>query len=188
VDNIILFAPRRFGDNRGWFTETYNARREAEIGINAAFVQDNQSFSALANTVRGIHFQVPPHAQAKLVRCARGRLMDYVVDLRAGSPTYGNHVCAELSADEGQQLFIPAGFGHAFVTLEPNTEIWYKTDDYYAPDCDSGIRWDCSDIGIDWPLSGLPILSEKDRLLPALADFDSPFVYDGSPMALSRHL
>ncbi len=188
VGNIILFAPRRFGDNRGWFSETYNARREVAIGVNAQFVQDNQSYSAHSDTIRGIHFQTPPHAQAKLVRCARGRLMDYAVDLRAGSPTYGDHVFAELSADEGQQLFIPAGFGHAFVTLEPDTEICYKTDDYYAPDCDGGIRWDCPDIGIDWPLSGLPTLSDKDRLLPTLADFDSPFTYDGNPMLLARHI
>ena len=186
MGNIILFAPRRFGDNRGWFTETFNARREAEIGIDAHFVQDNQSFSSFANTIRGIHFQVPPHAQAKLVRCARGRLMDYAVDLRASSPTYGHYVSAELSAENGQQLFIPAGFGHAFATLEDDTEICYKTDDYYAPRCDGGIRWDCPDIAIDWRLSGSAILSEKDRFLPTLSEFDSPFAYDGTPMTLVR--
>lgn len=184
MGNIILFAPQRFRDSRGWFSETFNARREAKIGINVGFVQDNQSYSALGDTIRGIHFQVPPHAQAKLIRCARGRLMDYAVDLRAASPTYGKYVAAELSADNRHQLFIPAGFGHAFITLEPETEICYKADDYYAPGCDAGIRWDCPDIAIDWPLSGAAILSDKDLALPMLEGFDSLFAYDGTPMKL----
>lgn len=186
MGNIILFSPRRFGDSRGWFTETFNARREAEIGIDVAFVQDNQSHSALAGTIRGIHFQTPPHAQAKLVRCAGGRLIDYAVDLRAGSPTYGQYVSALLTKENGCQLYIPAGFGHAFVTLEPGTEICYKVDDYYAPECDGGIRWDCPGIAIDWPLSSPPVLSAKDQQLPTLADFHSSFMYDGEPMKLVR--
>lgn len=184
LGNVIIFAPRRFEDNRGWFTETFNARREAMIGIDVQFCQDNLSCSALANTIRGIHFQRPPHAQAKLVRCGRGRLIDYAIDLRAGSPTYGQHLAAELTAENGLQLFIPAGFGHAFMTLEPGTEINYRVDDYYDHSSDGGVRWDCPDIAIDWPLTGPAVLSDKDKTLPALADFDSPFVYDGIPMTL----
>ena len=184
MSNIILFAPRRFGDNRGWFTENFNARREADNGIDVAFVQDNQSYSTLSGTVRGIHFQRPPHAQAKLIRCSRGSLIDYVVDLRRGSPTYGQYISAGLSAQNGQQLFIPVGFGHAFITLEPGTEICYKVSDYYDPDCDAGIRWDCPEIAIDWPLSSPAVLSDKDVALPTLADFESPFDYDGQPIQL----
>ncbi len=114
MGNIILFAPRRFDDDRDWFTETFNARRETGNGIAVQFIQDNQSYSALSGTIRGIHFQRPPHAQAKLVRCSRGRLIDYAVDLRRGWPTYGRHITAELSAENGQQLFVPVGFGHVF--------------------------------------------------------------------------
>src|SRR5215210_4443640 len=115
MGNIILFAPRRFRDERGWFSEVFNARREIGNGIDVDFVQDNQSYSTMSGTIRGIHFQRPPHAQAKLVRCSRGRLIDYAVDLRRGSPTYGNYVAAELTADKGEQLFVPVGFGHAFI-------------------------------------------------------------------------
>lgn len=184
MGNIILFAPRRFGDNRGWFSEIFNARREADNGIAADFVQINQSYSASVGTIRGIHFQCPPHAQAKLVRCSRGRLIDYVIDLRRGSPTYGQYLAIELSADNGNQLFIPIGFGHAFITLEPGTEICYKVNDYHAADFEGGIRWDCPDIAIDWPLVGPPVLSDKDVALPTLAGFESSFTYDGLPMAL----
>jgi dTDP-4-dehydrorhamnose 3,5-epimerase len=140
----------------------------------------------LAGTIRGIHFQRPPHAQAKLVRCSRGRLLDFAVDLRRGSPTYGQHVAAELTAGKGEQLFVPVGFGHAFVTLEPDTEICYKVSDHYAPDCDDGLRWDCPRIGIDWPDVGAAILSDRDLTLPTLAEFDSPFAYDGAPMRMIR--
>lgn len=163
--------------------ETYSETALAKIGVTCRFVQDNHSLSRFTGTIRGIHFQSPPHAQDKLVRCTRGRIIDYAVDLRHGSPTYGQHVAAELSADNGDQLFVPVGFGHAFVTLEPDTEVMYKVSDVYAPQCDGGIRWDCPDIGIDWPLPfGGPTLSDKDVRLPALADFDSPFSYDGNPL------
>ena len=162
----------------------YNAHREADIGIDVPFVQDNQSYSASAGTIRGIHFQRPPHAQAKLVRCSRGRLIDYAVDLRRGSPTYGHHVAAELTAEKGEQLFVPVGFGHAFMTLEPGTEICYKVSDYYERGCDDGLRWDCPEIAIDWPDVGTAVLSERDLTLPTLADFDSPFDYDGTPMRM----
>lgn len=183
MSTVRLIETRRIGDDRGWFSETYSVARFAAMGIDCGFVQDNHSQSVGVGTLRGIHFQRAPHAQAKLVRCLRGSVMDYAVDLRRGSPTYGQHVAAELSADNGRQLFIPVGFGHAFVTLSPNAEIAYKCSEIYAPDCDGGIRWDDPDIGINWPLpdSG-PILSDKDRNLPLLAQFDSPFAYDGVPL------
>lgn len=180
---VKLIHTRRFGDDRGWFAETYHQPRWAEQGVAEAFVQDNHSFSRHSGTIRGIHFQTPPHAQAKLVRCSRGRILDYAVDLRAGSPTYGRHVAAELSADNGDQLYIPIGFGHAFVTLEPDTEVQYKVSDIYAPDTDGGIRWDCPTIGIEWPLPATgAVLSAKDEALPRLVDWISPFAYDGRPL------
>ncbi|MFC0632433.1 dTDP-4-dehydrorhamnose 3,5-epimerase [Brevundimonas balnearis] len=180
---VRYLKPRRFGDTRGWFSETYVRDRWAAAGVDTSFIQDNHSFSAAPGTVRGIHFQRPPHAQAKLVRCTRGAVMDYAVDLRAGSPTFGRHVGAELSADNGHQLYIPVGFGHAFVTLTPDVEIVYKVSDVYAPDCDGGVRWDDPDIGIDWPLPPHgATLSDKDARLPRLRDFDSPFAYDGAPL------
>lgn len=180
---VVLIKTRRFGDSRGWFSESFVDRRWREQGVDAKFVQDNHSYSASAGTIRGIHFQVPPHAQAKLVRCVRGRIMDYAIDLRAGSPTFGKHVAAELSAENGDQLYIPVGFGHAFITLEADCEVAYKVSDYYAPECDGGIRWDCPDVGIDWPLHGnQPSLSAKDGELPLLSEFSSPFAYDGNPL------
>jgi dTDP-4-dehydrorhamnose 3,5-epimerase len=180
---VKLIATRRFGDDRGWFMETYAEAKWAELGVPCRFVQDNHSMSRPVGTIRGIHFQAPPHGQDKLVRCTRGAIMDYAVDLRKGSPTYGEHVAAKLSAENGDQLFVPVGFGHAFVTLEPDTEVMYKVSDIYAPQCDGGIRWDCPTIGIDWPLPPEgPTLSGKDVKLPTLAEFDSPFDYDGSPL------
>ena len=176
---VMLLTPRRHGDERGWFMETYNARSLAAAGFDAPFVQDNLSLSRPAGTLRGIHFQTPPDGQDKLVRCARGRILDIAVDLRRGSPTYGKWVGAELSAENGHQLLIPIGFGHAFVTLEPDCEVAYKCTALYAPQSDGGVRWDDPDIGIDWPLTSAPVLSDKDRLQPLLGDFDSPFEYDG---------
>lgn len=180
---VKLIHTRRFGDDRGWFVETYHRPRLAAQGVTEEFVQDNHSYSAQLGTLRGIHFQAPPHAQAKLIRCTRGRILDYAVDLRAGSPTYGRHVAAELSAENGDQLYIPVGFGHAFVTLEPDTEVQYKVSDVYAPETDGGIRWNCPALAIDWalPASG-PVLSAKDEALPFLADWTSPFAYDGRPL------
>jgi dTDP-4-dehydrorhamnose 3,5-epimerase len=182
---VRLIETRRFGDARGWFSETYAEAKYAALGVDVRFVQDNQSYSAFAGTVRGIHFQTAPHAQAKLVRCVRGAIVDYAVDLRKGSPTFGKVAFAELSAENGKQLFVPVGFGHAFVTLEPDTEVAYKVSDVYAADCDGGVAWDDPDLAIDWPLppSGA-VLSDKDKVLPRLADFDSPFTYDGAPMAV----
>lgn len=180
---VKLIKTRRFGDDRGWFSETYRQDRFVELGISDRFVQDNHSYSRHVGTLRGIHFQAPPHAQAKLVRCVRGRIIDYAVDLRAGSPTYGRHVAAELSAENGDQLYIPVGFGHAFVTLEPDSEVSYKVSDVYAPETDGGIAWNCPTLAIDWPLpSDGPILSAKDMILPTLEGWASPFVYDGVPL------
>jgi dTDP-4-dehydrorhamnose 3,5-epimerase len=177
-------VPVRFRDTRGWFVESYNRRRLVEVGIDIEFVQDNHSFSAAKGTLRGLHFQSPPHIQAKLVRCVAGAIWDVVVDLRNGSPTYGGWVAAELTAAGGEQLYVPEGFGHGFVTLTENTEVTYKASGYYAPDCDGGLAWDDPAIGIDWPLAGMqPVLSDKDRALPGLKDFSSPFSYDGVPLA-----
>lgn len=180
---VKIVTPRRIRDDRGWFRETYAEARYAALGMDVRFVQDNQSCSVPVGTIRGFHLQVPPLGQAKLVQCDRGRIIDYVLDLRRGSPTYGKTTFAELSAANGRQLFIPEGFGHAFVTLEPDTEVAYKVSSPYSPAHERGIAWDCPDIAIDWPLppSG-PVLSDKDRALPRLADFDSPFDYDGTPM------
>src|SRR5579862_4163401 len=180
---VRLIHTRRFSDDRGWFCETFNLAKWAEQGVAVDFIQDNHSMSVPAGTIRGIHFQLPPHAQAKLIRCLKGRIVDYAVDLRRGSPSYGRYVAAELSEENGLQMFVPIGFGHAFITLEPNSEVIYKVSDIYAPELDRGIRWDDPDIGIDWPLGGLvPTLSAKDRSLPGLNNFSSPFDYDGNPL------
>lgn len=180
---VQLIRPRRHGDARGWFTEVYNRDTFAALGIEQVFVQDNHSLSAPAFTLRGLHFQTPPRGQDKLVRCVRGRIFDVAVDVRAGSPTYGRWIGAELSADNGHQLFVPIGFAHGFVTLEADCEVTYKCTDLYVPDHDGGVRWDSA--GVDWPMPGgiTPELSDKDAELPALTDFDSPFSYDGRPLA-----
>ena len=177
LPGVLLLEPRRFGDERGFFSESWNRKTFLDHGIDMDFVQDNHSLSATVGTVRGLHFQSPPHAQAKLVRCGRGRLFDVAVDIRKGSPTFGQWVGYELSFENGLQLLIPAGFLHGFVTREPDTEIIYKCSDYYAPDCDGAVRFDDPDLGIDWGLSGDPVLSEKDANAPLMADFDSPFTY-----------
>ena len=180
---LLLITPRRFADHRGWLSESYSRRSAAAQEIVEEFVQDNHSLSRLPGTLRGLHFQVPPHAQSKLVRCLRGAMIDYVVDLRRGSPTYGRWLSVELSAENGSQLYIPIGFAHAFLTLGPDCEVAYKVSDYYAPDCDRGIRYDDPDIAIAWPrLDAGFVLSPKDLDLPPLAEFDSPFTYDGNPM------
>jgi dTDP-4-dehydrorhamnose 3,5-epimerase len=179
---VQLTKPRRFGDTRGWFTEVYSVPAFAAVGIDCTFVQDNHSLSVPTYTLRGLHFQTPPHGQAKLVRCIRGRIFDVVVDVRRGSPTWGQWVAAELSAENGHQLFVPVGFAHGFLTLEPECEVTYKCSATYAPTHDGGIHWDSVDI--DWPIpvGTVPELSAKDAELPALADFDSPFDYDGRPL------
>jgi len=181
---VQVIYPHRHDDARGWFTESYNQETFARLGITCTFVQDNHSLSAPAFTLRGLHFQTPTRAQDKLVRCIRGRIFDVAVDVRKGSPTYGQWVGVELSAENGHQLFIPIGFAHGFLTLEENCEVVYKCSDTYAPEQDGGIRWDDPEIGISWPLpAGIaPELSAKDKVQPLLADFDSPFAYDGCPL------
>lgn len=173
--DLLTIEPQRFGDERGWFAETWNAARFADAGITCDWVQDNHSFSAAAGTLRGLHYQRPPHAQAKLVRCTRGRIWDVAVDFRKDSPTFLKHFGLELTAAEGNQLFIPAGFLHGFVTLEPDCEVQYKCNAPYAPDCDAAIRWDDPDIGIEWPLASDPILSDKDADAPYSSQVSSPF-------------
>ncbi|MDX1823021.1 MAG: dTDP-4-dehydrorhamnose 3,5-epimerase [Paracoccaceae bacterium] len=178
LPDVLLVTPARHGDHRGFFSESWNRARMAEAGIDIEFVQDNHSFSSKKGTLRGLHFQSPPHAQDKLVRCGRGRLFDVAVDLRRGSPTYGHWVGEELSFENGKQLLVPKGFLHGFVTLEPETEIIYKCSDYYAPECDGAVRFDDPDIGIDWGLEGAEVvLSAKDEAAPLFADFTSPFTY-----------
>lgn len=178
LPGVLILTPQRFGDHRGFFSESWNRQRMADHGIDIDFVQDNHSLSAAVGTVRGLHFQTPPHAQDKLVRCGRGALLDVAVDIRRGSPTYGQWVGVELSAENGRQLLVPAGFAHGFATRAPDTEIVYKCSDYYAPDCDRALRYDDPQVGIDWGLAGDPILSDKDAAAPLLADLDSPFVWE----------
>lgn len=179
LPGVILIEPKRFGDHRGFFAETYSRRTFASLGVDIAFVQDNHSLSAVVGTVRGLHFQAPPHAQAKLVRCGRGAIFDVAVDIRRGSPTYGKWAGFTLSADNGAQLYIPKGFAHGFVTLEADSEIVYKCSEYYAPEAEGALRWDDPDIGIEWPIKGNAILSEKDASAPLLADLCSPFAFEG---------
>jgi dTDP-4-dehydrorhamnose 3,5-epimerase len=181
---LTPITTKRFADDRGWFAEVYSERTLAGLGLETRFVQDNHSCSRHAGTIRGLHFQRPPHAQAKLIRCIRGRIFDVAVDLRRGSPTFGQWAGAELSGESGRQLFVPVGYAHGFVTLEPDTEVTYKVSDFYAPECEGGIIWNDPDLRIDWPIHGLPaLLSPKDQLLPRLADFDSPFSFDGEPLS-----
>lgn len=180
LPGLIVLEPRRFSDARGWFTETWNAARMTEAGLDVPFVQDNHSLSAKKGTLRGLHYQAPPHAQAKLVRCSRGAIMDVAVDFRKGSPTFGKWTSVELSAENGRQFFVPAGFLHGFLTLCDDTEVQYKCSDFYAPDCDGTIRWNDPDLAIDWKLNGLdPLLSDKDAAAPLMAEVETPFVWEG---------
>jgi len=174
LDGVLVITPKRFGDSRGFFAETWNKAALAKQGLDIDFVQDNHSLSQHAGTVRGLHFQAPPHGQAKLVRCGRGRIFDVAVDVRKGSSTYGDWVGIELSAENGKQLFVPEGFLHGFMTLEPDSEIVYKCSDYYAPDHEGSVHWES--CGIEWPLpSSQYLLSDKDASAQTLAEFKTPF-------------
>jgi len=180
LPGVLELTPRRFGDDRGFFSEVYNAAALAQHGIDVTFVQDNQSLSRAVGVVRGLHFQAPPHAQDKLVRVGRGRVLDVAVDIRKGSAHFGTWIAVELSAEAGNQLFVPKGFLHGFAVLEPDSELLYKCSDFYAPDCDGAVRFDDPDLGIDWGIDpAAAILSAKDAAAPLLRDFDSPFVYEG---------
>lgn len=172
-------TPRRFGDDRGFFSEVWNYNVLKAKGIDINFVQDNHSLSRPAGTVRGLHFQSPPHAQDKLVRCGAGVVFDVAVDARLGSPTYGKWVGVELSAENGKQLLIPRGFLHGFVTRVPSSELLYKCSDVYAPECDGAVRFDDPDLAIDWGIDpSSAVLSVKDKNAQSFADFQSPFVFE----------
>jgi len=179
-----LIVPKRHVDDRGWFSEIFHQARLRDIGITCRFVQDNQSSSKHTGTLRGLHFQLPPAAQAKLVTVVKGRILDVAVDIRRGSPTFGKYVSTELSSETGRQLYIPVGFAHGFLTLETDVVVMCKASDYYAPTHESGIRWNDPDIAFPWPLKETNIIiSDKDRRLPLLKEFASPFAYNGQPLA-----
>lgn len=176
IDGLKVIEPQVFGDHRGWFCETYSAKKLAEHGIDTVFVQDNHSYSATKGTIRGLHFQKEPDAQTKLVRCTRGRILDVVVDIRKGSPTYCKWFSIELTPENAKQLYIPKGFAHGFVTLTEDCELQYKVDSYYSPECDRSVYYADETFGIDWQVEN-PILSDKDKNAPLLKDSDADFVY-----------
>lgn len=176
IEGLKLVTPRKFGDDRGFFSETYNAAAWEKAGLRYNFVQDNHSLSRDVGTVRGLHFQTAPFAQDKLVRVVRGRIVDVAVDLRRSSPTFGRHVAVELSWDNWRQLLVPIGFAHGFVTLEPDTEVVYKVTNFYSPQHDGGVAWNDPDLGIDWPVAAdKAVLSAKDQKLPRLRDIAELF-------------
>jgi len=178
LPEVKLITPRRFGDDRGYFSETWNAARLAEAGLAIPFVQDNESLSAKAGTLRGLHYQAPPFAQTKLVRVARGAVLDVAVDARRGSPTYGAWVAEELSAATGAQLLVPRGFLHGFLTLTDETLVIYKVDNPYDATSDGSVAWDSPELGITWGIDpGEVVLSGKDQAAPRFADWTSPFEY-----------
>lgn len=179
IPDVKILMPPVFKDHRGFFSETYNKKALTSAGIELDFVQDNHSLSRTRGVLRGLHYQSPPFAQAKLVRVVRGRIFDVAVDIRNGSPTFGKWVSAILSAEEWNQILVPVGFAHGFVTLEPDTEVVYKVTNYYAPQHDHGVLWNDPDIGIAWPIDATDVtLSEKDRNQPRLRDIYSPFTYE----------
>ena len=193
IPDVKILRPTRHGDHRGFFSEVYNKKTLVTAGIDIDFVQDNHSLSAERGTVRGLHFQTPPFAQHKLVRVVRGSVFDVAVDLRRGSPSFGKHATAVLSAEAWNQIFVPIGFAHGFMTLEPDTEVIYKVSNYYAPDHDKGILWNDPALAIAWPIDDREaILSDKDRKQPRLAEVALPLAYAGCsnikvPMAAGRH-
>lgn len=170
IPDVLLITPKRHGDARGWFSETWSRKALEGTCADTVFVQDNQAFSAAKGTLRGLHFQKAPHAQGKLIRALRGAIFDVAVDIRQGSPTYGQWVSAELTAEGGEQLWVPRGFAHAYCTITDDCEIFYKVDNLYAPESEGGLAWDDPDLGIPWPVDGEPLLSAKDKVLPRLRD------------------
>ena len=178
LPEVKVLTPRIFEDGRGAFAETWNRKTMAALGLGMDFVQDNHSVSENRWTVRGLHFQIPPHAQGKLVRVVRGAVLDVAVDIRQGSPTFGRHVCVELTAENWKQLWVPAGFAHGFCTLLPETEVVYKVTDYYAPDCERGVIWSDPDLGIPWPVSGEnAVVVDRDQGFPTFSQIESYFTY-----------
>lgn len=176
VLDVYIIEPQVFGDRRGWFMETWSQRKMEDAGLHYNFVQDNQSYSAQKNTLRGLHFQKGEASQAKLVRCTRGAVLDVAVDLRKGSPTYKKWVAVELSGENKRQLLIPRGFAHGFLTLTDDVEFLYKVDNFYAPETEGSIIWNDSEIGVNWGIEN-PILSAKDAKAPKFSDCDIDFVY-----------
>ena len=177
LPEVKIIEPKVFGDHRGWFMETYSDEWFKKLGMTIGFVQDNHSFSASKGTLRGLHYQLEPKSQAKLVRCTKGAIFDVAVDIRKSSPTFGKWFSIELSSDNKKQLFIPKGFAHGFMTLTDNVEVQYKVDEIYAPDYDRGIIWNDPAIGINWPINLIPILSAKDQTSPLLAEAENNFTY-----------
>jgi dTDP-4-dehydrorhamnose 3,5-epimerase len=181
LPDVLVLVPRRLGDERGYFCEAWNARRLAEVGIDCDFVQDNESFSVRAGTLRGLHYQAPPFAQAKLLRVLRGAVLDVAVDVRVNSPSYGQWVAEEISADNGFQMLVPRGFLHGFLTLEDNTQVLYKVDNPYDAASDGAVAWDDPHLAIDWGIAaGDVILSDKDRAAPRFRDWVSPFLTEAA--------
>lgn len=182
LPGLLLVEPKVLRDSRGFFLETWSRKAFASLGLGYDFVQDNHARSVSPGVLRGLHFQVPPASQAKLVRVSRGAVFDVAADLRKGSPTFGKWFGAILSAENFRQMLIPRGFAHGYLTLAPDTEFQYKVDAPYAPDLDAGLAWDDPDLAVAWPLAehgvAAPLLSDKDRLLPRLAGFDSPFTFE----------
>ena len=179
IEGIVAIVPVKRGDSRGFFSETYRKDVLAAAGITSEFVQDNHVYSAERGVLRGLHFQTPPHAQGKLVRCARGSILDVGVDIRQGSPTYGHHVAVELTADNWKQLWVPPGFAHGYVTLEASCEVIYKVTDFWAPECEGGIAWNDPNLGIDWRIALDALkLAEKDQRNPPLSELRSVFNFD----------
>lgn len=174
IKGLFVVKPKVYGDHRGWFTETYSKIKLEEAGLCADFVQDNHSLSGKKGTLRGLHLQINPKAQTKLIRCIRGSVRDVVVDLRSTSPTYKKWFSIELTAENQTQLWIPKGFAHGFLTLEDMCEIQYKVDEFYAPECDRSIRYDDPELGIDWGIER-PVLSNKDLAAPLLSESDIAF-------------
>ena len=180
LPGVMLLVPRRFGDDRGWFSESWSQRTLAAQGLAFDWVQDNHSHSVDVGTVRGLHYQAPPMAQTKLVRVARGAVLDVAVDVRRGSPTWGQWVAEELSEENGAQLLVPRGFLHGFVTLRSGTDVLYKVDAFYSGEHDGAVRFDDPDLGVDWRIDpGTAVLSAKDDQAPLLKDWESPFNYAG---------
>lgn len=180
LPDAMIVQPKQFGDHRGFFSEVFNARAWRDAGIDADFVQDNHSLSVERGVIRGMHFQIPPSTQGKLVRVVRGAIIDVIVDIRKGSPTYGEHSAVELSAENWRQLWVPVGFAHGFCTLTENCEVLYKVDGYYDRDCDKGLAFDDPALGIEWPVAAADaILSDKDRHQPRLSELPEYFTYRG---------
>jgi len=183
LPGLVLFKPLRLEDGRGYFAEVFRQSVfNQAVGENMSFVQDNQSYSKCVGTVRGLHYQTPPHVQGKLVQCSQGAITDVAVDVRIGSPSFGRHICVELNAQNGHHLWLPEGFLHGFITREDHTVVQYKCTDYYEPECDAAILWNDEELDIDWGLkANEPIVSDKDIAAQTFTTFSSPFIYESSP-------